>query len=226
MRRTADIRSHWANRALRADFLGDVLLTSSRPDKDFEGAGVSIALVVVGVVAAGLGLMTMHTAFKPLPKPGVPVVISHAPAPVAAEAAWRHPQGARPVAQTVSAPLVDEVPAPQPRVRHAEIVRRAIAAAIDADLRQSRPTPASTPTALTARLSVQQVAKADVPGEKMCKAPDPQVLSAKALQPAMILRYDAKFKGPPLDIEPQAPPSDDTERRIRLSALLADMLNQ
>jgi hypothetical protein len=201
-------------------------LTSSRPDKDFEGAGVSIALVIAGVVAAGVGLVTMHTAFTPLPKPGVPVVISHAAAPAAAEAAWRHAQGARPVAQTVSEPLIDEVPAPEPRVRHAEATRHALAPAIDADLAKPRPALAATPAALTTKLSVQQVAKADVPGEKMCKAPDPQVLSAKALQPAMILRYDAKFKGPPLDIEPQAPPSDDTERRIRLSALLANMLNQ
>ncbi len=40
----------------------------------------------------------------------------------------------------------------------------------------------------------------------------------------MILRYDAKFKTPTPDIAPERPPSDDEQRRLKLSALLANVL--
>ena len=222
MRRTADIRLARANRAVRVDFLGDVPMTSWRPDKETDGAGLSIGLAIVGLLAAGLGLVTMHTAFKPLPKPGVPVVISHAATPVA-EASWRHAPAARPAAPDAESPDVDETPAPERPARHL---------AVHADALQThalepaaaKPAPATTPASLiSAKATVQQVATAEVPGEKLCKAPSPQVLSAKTLQTAMILRYDAR-KVRPLDIPPPQPSSDDTERRLKLSALLGHML--
>jgi hypothetical protein len=199
-------------------------MTSSRPDKESDGAGVSVAIVVAGLVVAGVGLVTMHTAFEPLPKPGVPVVISHPAAPVA-QAAWRHAPKARPRVSEVSAPDADDVAAPAPAARsaqsrHADPAPTAAAEAAPGAF-SSHPT---LPAPLASKLTIQQVAAADVPGEKLCKAPTAQVLSAKALQPAMILRYDSKFKAPPLDIEPQRPPSNDEERQIRLSALLSNML--
>ena len=206
-------------------FRGGRPLASSRPDKDFDGAGVSIGLAVAGVLAAGLGLVTMHTAFKPLPKPGVAVVISHAETPIA-QASWRHAKDVKPAARISSIPEVDEAPAHvRAVVRHDEAAPRdtTLSRAPDA-ASAAKPAPAAAPASLAAKLTVQQVANADVPGEKLCKAPTSQVLSAKALQPAMILRYDSKFKAPPLDIAPERPPSDDTERRIKLSALLSNML--
>jgi len=212
------------NRAYRADFVGDVDLTSWRPDKDSDGSGVSIVLAVVGVVAAGLGLVTMHTAFKPLPKAGVPVVISHAPAPLA-EAAWRHARAARPQIQDADTRDVDAVAGPEPEARHDDVRPQAAPPPAADSSPAAKPAPASTLSPLPGKLSVQEIAKADVPGEKLCKAPAPQVLSAKALQPAMILRYDSKFKAPPLDIEPQRPPSEDEQRQIKLSKVLANILD-
>ena len=224
MRRIADIRSARVNRAAHADFLGDVHLASSRPDKDSDGAGVSIGLAVVGVVAAGLGLMTMHTAFAPLPKPGVPVVISHAETRPA-QAAWRHARDARPAVQTASASDADQISEPESSSRHADTSRPDVREPAAPDVAAKPAAVVATPALLSAKLSIQQIAKADVPGEKLCKAPTPQLLTVKALQPAMILRYDAKFKAPPLDIQPQRPAADDTERRLKLSALLSTILD-
>jgi hypothetical protein len=199
-------------------------LAPKRPDKDFDGAGVSISLAVVGVVAAVLGLFTMQNAFRPLPKPGVPVVIAHSE-PEPTQASWRHAPDARPAAETISALPVRREAAPeirphQPAVRHHEtsspIAEAALSPSPDA-------APAATAAAATAKPQAQNLAKNDVTPEKLCKAPTPPVLSAKALQPAMILRYDAKFKARPLEIAP--PPADDTQRRLKLSALLANMLD-
>ncbi len=179
---------------------------------------------MAGVLAAGLGLVTMHTAFRPLPKPGVAVVISHAETPVA-QASWRHARDVKAAAQVSSLPDVDEVPAPEPAVRHHDAALRARPPSPAAKApAAATPAPAAAPAPLAAKLTVQQVAKAEIPGEKLCKAPSPQVLTAKALLPAMILRYDSKFKAPPLDIAPERPPSDDTQRRIKLSALLSNLL--
>ena len=196
-------------------------MASSRPDRDFEGAGVSIGLAVAGIVAAGLGLMTMHTAFAPLPKPGVPVVISHAETrPI--QAAWRHAR-AKPATPNAGAADTDEIASPDATARNAVASRPDVPAPAAPDV-AAAPAAATTLAPPPAKLSVLQIAKADVPGEKLCKAPTPQLLTAKALQPAMILRYDAKFKAPPLDIEPQRPASDNTERRLKLSALLSNIL--
>ena len=200
-------------------------MTSKRPERDFEGAGVNISLAIAGVVAAGLGLVTMHTAFRPLPKIGVPVVISHSiPAPT--PAAWRHFQDAKPVARRVSARIADDEEAIAPLRRrghpvavrpHVEPAPSAEAAAEVVPAKSATPAPAPKPP-------VQILAKADVSAEKLCKAPTPQVLSAKALQPAMILRYDSRFKTPPPDIQPQRPVTEDEQRRLKLSALLGRVL--
>ena len=224
MRRIVDIRSARVNRAACALISGDVQLTSWRPDKDSDGAGVSVGIIVAGLVVVGVGLVTMHTAFEPLPKPGVPVVISHHAVPVA-EAAWRHAPKARPHVSDVSASEIDEAPAPAPAPRVDEPHRADAAPKPAPELpRGAFSSHVSLPGLLATKLTVQQIAMADSPGEKLCKAPTSQVLSAKALQPAMILRYDSKFKAPPLDIEPQRPPSADEERQIKLSALLSNML--
>ncbi len=199
-------------------------MTSKRPERDFEGAGVNIGLAVAGVVAAGVGLMTMHTAFTPLPKPGVPVVISHS-APAPTQAAWRHAPIARPAIRPVStrAALDEDIGAVRKTgrpavVRHQpEAAPAAQAVAVPVAATVAAPAPASKPP-------VQTVAKLDTSAEKLCKAPTPQLLSAKSLQPAMILRYDAKFKTPTPDIAPERPPSDDEQRRLKLSALLANVL--
>jgi hypothetical protein len=184
---------------------------------------VSIGVAVAGVIAAGLGLATMSFAFKPLPKPGVPVVISTS-APMATAASFRHiePQALPPVAEPA-------------RKRHAKTTRVAIHRKhADPDrAAEAKPVlvpvhataPAAAPAPTPAAKPVVQVAKLDASGEKLCKAPQPQLLSAKTLEPAMILRYDAK-KIRPLEIQPpQPPPADDTERRLKLSALLANMLS-
>ena len=223
MRRLAVISSIRVNRA--AILVGDVHMTSKRPERDFEGAGVNISLAIAGVVAAGLGLVTMNTAFRPLPQPGVPVVISHsvaAPTP----ATWRHAPDARPAAHHVSVRTVDDEEAIAP-VRHH--LHPAVAAASG----ELAPAPAPPPEIVAAKAAasvpapkppVQTLAKADLPAEKLCKAPTPQVLSAKALQPAMILRYDSRFKAPTPDIQPQRPVTEDEQRRLKLSALLGRVL--
>lgn len=198
-------------------------MTSKRPDKDFDGAGVSISLAVVGVVAAGLGLFTMQNAFRPLPKPGVPVVIAHSEAEPT-PATWRHAPAARPAPEAVSTLPVQEDAAAEIRQHHAAARHHEtfspLAEAAPA------PSPASAPAgpAALAKPEVQTLAKDDATAEKLCTSPTPPVLSAKALQPAMILRYDSKFKARPLEITPP-PPADDTERRLKLSALLANMLD-
>lgn len=204
-------------------------MTSQRPDRDLDGAGVSIGLAVAGVVAAGVGLLTMHVAFAPLPKPGVPVVISHS-AVAATQAAWRPAPRSKPAVEAVSAPSVeDEDVAPKPQTdrpveRHDDA---AAGAAVDDALTQPAPVPAAPAAAAAApKPQVQTVAKAETTAEKLCKAPTPQILSPKTLQPAMILRYDSRFKAQTPDIAPQRPPAqDDQERRLKLSALLANMLN-
>lgn len=223
MRRLAVISSRRLNRAAGADFEGDVPLTSKRHDKDSEGAGVSISLAVAGVVAAGLGLATMSFAFKPLPKPGVPVVISTS-APVRMPASFQHVE--RRVLPSLE-PAAAEEPAPRPYVRphrlalqkkHASPAPVAEVQPKLVPVQAPAPAPAATPKA------VVQVAKADAPGEKLCKAPQPQALTAKTLQSALILRYDVR-KVRPLDIPPPQPSSDDAERRLKLSSLLAHMLD-
>ena len=206
--------------------MGDVHLTSKRPERDFEGAGVNISLAIAGVVAAGLGLVTMNTAFRPLPQPGVPVVISHSVA-ATTPAAWRHAPDARPAARHVSVRTADDEEAIAPLRRHG---RPAVAAPAPVE-----PAPTAAPpsevvpakaaaTAPAPKPLIQTLAKADVPAEKLCKAPTPQVLSAKALQPAMILRYDSRFKAPAPDIAPQRPVTEDEQRRLKLSALLGRVL--
>jgi hypothetical protein len=210
------------NRANHADFEGDVHLTSNRPDKDFDGAGVSISLAVVGVVAAGLGLLTMQNAFRPLPKPGVPVVIAHSEAEPT-QATWRHAPGARPKPETVSTLPVQEEAAPEIRPHRAAVRHPEISSPVAEAAPAPSPGPAPVSAGAPAKPEVQTLAKADATAEKLCTSPTPPVLSAKALQPAMILRYDTKFKARPLEIAP--PPADDTERRLKLSALLANMLD-
>lgn len=226
MRRIGDFKFARLNRASRADFMGDVHLTSSRSDKDSEGAGVNISLAVAGVVAAGVGLLTMHTAFTPLPKPGVPVVIATSrPAPT--RAAWRHAEeAAQPPADVQSQRADGENAAPALRARPAAIIARHHAARPAAA--DPAPTPAMTPivakaAAPASKPPVREVAAADLPGQKMCKAPSPQpqLLSAKSLQPALVLRYDAKARQ--IDIPPPQPAADE-QRRLKLSALLANML--
>ncbi len=210
--------------------MGDVDLTSSRSDKDSEGAGVNIALAIVGVVAAGLGLLTMHTAFTPLPKPGVPVVIATSrPAPT--RAAWRHAEeAAKPRADAVGEPADDEDAAPALRVRRAIIIEHHHARLPAVVEPASTPAPSMTPivanaAAPAAKPQVRELASTDQPGQKMCKAPSPQpqVLSAKSLQPALMLHYDAKAR--PFDIPPPQPAADDEQRRLKLSALLGNMLS-
>ena len=202
-------------------------MTSKRPERDFEGAGVNISLAIAGVVAAGLGLVTMHTAFKPLPKPGVPVVISHSVA-APTQAAWRHAPQASPVAHPVSAPAVkdddEDAVAPVRRGSRPAAVRHHLTPPPAAEAPAAVISAKTTPPAPAPKPAVQTLAKVDVPAEKLCKAPTPQVLSAKALQPAMILRYDTRFKATMPDIEPQRPPSDDEQRRLKLSALLGHIL--
>ncbi len=221
MRRHAVISYSRLNRAADADFEGDVPLTSKRHDKDSDGAGVSISLAVAGVVAAGLGLATMSFAFKPLPKPGVPVVISTA-APARLAASFQHVEPRTAPSREVSA---TEDAAPRRYVRpHRLAVAKPHASSEPIAQLQPKLIPVQAPApAVVSKIPVQ-VAKADVPGEKLCKAPQPQVLSAKTLQAAMILRYDPR-KVRPLDIPAPQPPSDDTERRLKLSALLGHMLD-
>ena len=202
-------------------------MTSKRPERDFEGAGVNISLAIAGVVAAGLGLVTMHTAFKPLPKPGVPVVISHS-VPGPTRATWLHAPQSRPVVRPVSAPAApdedEDAVTPVRRSGRLTAVRHPATAARAPEAPAAALPAKTTPPAPAPKPLVQILAKADVPAEKLCKAPTPQVLSAKALQPAMILRYDSKFKAATPDIEPQRPPSDDEQRRLKLSALLGRVL--
>lgn len=183
---------------------------------------MSISLAVAGVVAAGLGLATMSFAFKPLPKPGVPVVISTS-APVATEASFQHVE---PRAVPSRETSVAEDAAPRPYARpHRPAVQKKPATPEPVAQVQPSLVPVETPApAATPAKPAIQVAKADAPGEKLCKAPQPQVLSAKTLQSAMILHYDAR-KVRPLDIPPPQPPADDTERRLKLSALLGHMLD-
>lgn len=195
-------------------------MTSKRQDKPSDSAGLSIGVAVAGVVAAGLGLATMSFAFKPLPKPGVPVVISTS-APVPTAASFRHIE---PQALAAAVGVKPRRHAKTTRVavhkKHADPAHVAEAKAVLVPVHATAPAPAP---ALAAK-PVVQVAKIDASGEKLCKAPQPQVLSAKTLQPAMILRYDAR-KIRPLEIQPPQPPADDTERRLKLSALLAKMLS-
>lgn len=212
------------NQAQGADFEGDVHLTSKRPDKDFDGAGVSISLAIVGVVAAGLGLLTMQNAFRPLPRPGVPVVIAHSEA-TPTQASWRHAANTRPAAETISTLPVQQDAAPEIRPHRAAAPHHETPVPVAEAAPQPSPAPAPASTPAPAKPEVQTLAKTDVTAEKLCKAPTPPVLSAKALQPAMILRYDTRFKARPLEIAPP-PQADDTERRLKLSALLANMLDQ
>ncbi len=202
-------------------------MTSKRPERDFEGAGVNISLAIAGVVAAGLGLVTMHTAFKPLPKPGVPVVISHS-VPQPAAAAWLHARQASPVARPVSTPAVvdedEDAVAPVRRSSRPAALRHHLTPAPVAEDPAATIQAKVAPPAAAPKPPVQTLAKVDVPAEKLCKAPTPQLLSAKALQPAMILRYDTRFKASTPDIEPRRPPSDDEQRRLKLSALLGHIL--
>ena len=186
---------------------------------------MSISVAVAGVVAAGLGLATMSFALKPLPKTGVPVVIATS-APIRA-AAYRHaPPRVIPPADAVD----DEVIAVRPhvRIRHQEVLKKHADPAPAAEAAPKlipAQAPAATAVSVAPAKPALQIAKADLPAEKLCKAPPSQVLSAKTLEPAMILRYDAK-KIRPLDITPPPSASDDTERRLKLSALLANMLDR
>lgn len=199
-------------------------MTSRRPERDFEGAGVNISLAIAGVVAAGVGLLTMHTAFKPLPKPGVPIVISHAViAPTAAS--WRHTRGVHPAVRSVSTRFAqapqETTPAPSRSHQLAPKGHQEVTPA------PSEEEPGAAPANLAAavpKAPVQTLAKAEVSADKLCKAPAPAVLSAKSLQPVMILRYDSRFKAPTPDIEPQRFPSDDEQRRLKLSQLLSRVL--
>ncbi len=199
-------------------------MTSKRPERDFEGAGVNIGLAVAGVVAAGVGLLTMHTAFTPLPKPGVPVVISHSvPAPT--QAAWRHAPNARPAVRPVSTrSLLDDDSGAVRKTGRPAVVRHQSGAAPVVQTALAATTATVAIPAAAPKPALQTLAKADVAAEKLCKTPSPQLLSAKSLQPAMILRYDAKFKASTPDIAPERPPSDDEQRRLKLSALLANVL--
>ena len=195
-------------------------MTSKRHDKDSEGFGVSISLAVAGVVAAGLGLATMSFAFKPLPKPGVPVVIStSAPAPTAAS--FRHVEARSALSLETSA-AEDAAPRRLTKAHRLTVAKKHASPAPAAEI-QPKLVPIQAPAPTAAAKPLIQIAKVEAPGEKLCKAPSPQVLSAKTLQTAMILRYDAR-KVRPLDIPPPQPPAADTERRLKLSALLANIL--
>ena len=185
-------------------------------------------------MAAGLGLATMSFAFKPLPKPGVPVVISTAattPAPQPTEASFRHMDAETRVAPDLSA--VEPAPThPRGRIHH-ELAIKALpepapaAAPAPAPEAPAKPAPVQAPVAAAPppKPATLQVAKADAPGEKLCKAPQPQVLSAKTLQAALSLRYDPKLKTRPIDVPAPDQPSDDAQRRLKLSALLANMMS-
>jgi hypothetical protein len=204
-------------------------LTSKRQDKEPEGPGVSISLAVAGVVAAGLGLATMSFALKPLPKPGVPVVVATsvaAPTQEPTEASFRHVDAE---VRALTEPAAPESRRHE-RVRHVLVDKASAApvAAPAAEAAQPKPAPAQAPvaSALPPKLAAVQVAKADAPPEKLCKAPQPQVLSAKTLQAALSLRYDPKLKSKSFDVPaPDQGPSDDTQRRLKLSALLANMMS-
>ena len=169
---------------------------------------------------AGLGLLTMRSAFPPLPKPETPVVLARADRPLASTLLRPSASAAAPVAHPDE--LSEDAPLVVAPVKAARLHERAAAELSDSPAR-ARPaalTPAPQPPA--AEKTVAQVATADQ--GKLCKAPAPDAIASKVLQPGLILRYDAKYKSAPIDIPPPGPPPEE-ERRLKLSALLADMLD-
>lgn len=103
------------------------------------------------------------------------------------------------------------------------VVRREHAAArleIRSDAAQAEIRPAAPPAA-----APEKVAAQTGPDDgKLCKAPMPNEVAAKVMKPGLILRYDTQYKITPIDIPPPKPPPEEV-RRLKLSALLKDMLD-
>jgi hypothetical protein len=186
------------------------------------GLGASVSVAVAGIVVAGLGLLTMRSAFPPLPKPETPVVLARADRPLAS--AVLHPSSAvapivRPDVLTEDAPEAVEPSAP---VRTARLHARA-AEPLESPVKAE--TAALTPASQPIAAAPADAAPAAANQGKLCKAPAADDIASKVLQPGLILRYDTKFKSTPIDIPPPSPQQPEQERRLRLSALLADMLD-
>lgn len=186
------------------------------------GLGASISVAVVGIVVAGIGLLTMRSAFPPLPKLETPVVLARADRPLAS--ALLRPSApstasvVHPDVLTEDAPLAPAVPVKAVRLHERAAAAEPLESALKAQPAALTPPPQPPP----AENTVAAAATADQ--GKLCKAPAPDDISSKVLQPGLILRYDSKFKSAPIDIPPPGPPPEE-ERRLKLSALLADMLD-
>lgn len=195
----------------------------SRQDKEPVGLGASVSLAVVGVIVAGLGLLTMRQAFPPLPKPETPVVLVHADQPLV-NADYRAPSEPQVRALELTAdPTARTAPSRRKAARSHGLREHArVAARPEAVLKpvKATPAPAALPAAAAQKIAAASSSASDV---KLCKAPAPNEVVAKALQPGLILRYDPTAKASALDIPPPSPPAEQ-ERRLKLSALLADIL--
>jgi hypothetical protein len=187
------------------------------------GLGASVSVAVAGIVVAGLGLLTMHSAFQPLPKPGTPVVLIRADRPLAST--LLHPSSLASAPVVHPDVLTEDAPvnaAPIASVKAARLQERADAS-LQAEIKTQPAAVTQTPLpAAAAPKAVAEAAPADQ--GKLCKAPAPDDISSKVLQPGLILRYDTKFKSTPIDIPPPGPQPEE-QRRLKLSALLADMLD-
>jgi hypothetical protein len=183
------------------------------------GLGASVSLAVAGIIAAGLGLLTMRSAFPPLPKPETPVVLARADRPLGGALVRPSAPAATAVVQpdelTEDAPLAAAAPARAMRPR---------APALDPQGARFRARPSAPAPAAGTEAVGKAPAEASVDQGKLCKAPAPDDVASKLLQPGVILRYDTKYKSAPIDIPPRGPPPEE-ERRLKLSALLADMLD-
>jgi hypothetical protein len=107
-----------------------------------------------------------------------------------------------------------------PRPSHARLTP---SAPPSAPLALPAPDAKTPPPALTqpaALALAQDPAKDDA---KICKTPQPHLEIAAA--PPLRLSYSPRLSGKVLDIAPQSPPPEQ-ERQVRLSALLAEALQQ
>ena len=192
-------------------------MKSSLQDKEPGRPGLGLA--IAGVVVAGLGLLTMGSAFPPLPKPETPVVVPRADKPMAT--ATFHTISTEP---TIRPDEVADGAILTPEADEAEPARVMAAKphAHNGIIRASAPVTVSPPPAPAAAPPRDLAEASSVSGPKLCKAPAPEDLKAKLVQPGLILRYDAQAK--PFDLPPQGPPPEE-QRRLKLSALLEGMLS-
>ncbi len=203
----------------------------SKPHRKPGPVVLLVGLGAVSVCALGVGLFAINAARTPQP---MLVVSDTAGARVAAVEADAKLWAAYAPAPARAALAPDEwtsdAPAFQAGMAHAKLVAPALAAPpppppAAAQQQTTAPAPsaqpAATPVPSLAQAQAQASAKDD---SKICRNP-PVPLDLAQPAPRLRLHYEPRLSSKAPDIAPVGPPPEQ-ERRIRLSSLLAEALQQ